>query len=104
MKFNPLTNELFTNENEYLKKIECPFNLNWNELKENDSLSKKCTICENKIYDTELFSDNEIKKILQENPKTCLTINANQINIEIISSNLQYIITIFVTSHIIQYL
>ncbi|MGH1384143.1 hypothetical protein [Kordia sp.] len=85
MKFNPLTNELFTNKNEYLKRLECPFNLNWNELKENGTLSKKCAICENQVFDTELLSDNEIKRMLEENPKTCLSINPNQMNVEIIS-------------------
>lgn len=85
MKFNPLTNELFTDKNEYLKTLSCPFNLHWDELKPNGTLSKKCTVCENQVFDTSLFSDDKLKEIVEKNPKTCLTINANQDNIEIIS-------------------
>ena len=59
MKFNPITKELYTDKDEFIKSLYCPFRLRWNSLDPNNSYSKKCSNCDSLIIDTKLFSDEE---------------------------------------------
>lgn len=92
MKFNLLTNELFTNNNELIKKLYCPYKLNWDEMEYDDFNSKKCSICQSQIIDTKLLSDDQVKEKYLENNNTCFKIDLNQDNIEIITNgkNINY--------------
>ena len=88
MRFNPLTKDIFTDKGEFIKTMNCPYKMNWDNLEEGNSTSRKCAICEHLITDITNFSDEEILNIVQQNPDSCLKIDLNQNNIKIISNGI----------------
>lgn len=88
MKFNPLTKEIYTDKGEFIKKMNCPYKMNWDNFEEGNLTSRKCAICEHLITDTKNFSDEEMLNIVQQNPDICLKIDLNQNNIKIISNGI----------------
>lgn len=86
MKFNPITNKLYTEDNKFIKKMHCPYpSLNWRDLSSLDSsLNKFCEICESNVVETKDMSDESLLELLQSNPETCLKIDFNQDNIRIV--------------------
>ncbi len=85
MKFNPITKQLYTDKDEFIKSLHCPFRVRWKSLDLNNSYSKKCSNCDSLIIDTKLFTDKEIYNMVKLNPDTCFKIDLNQNNLEIIS-------------------
>ncbi|HAH56105.1 MAG TPA: hypothetical protein DCM02_12695 [Flavobacterium sp.] len=91
MKFDPEKKELFTDEGEIvIKELFCPHD---NSLKEEDFLanennprSKICSKCEHPVLDTSKYTEEELVKIIKEEPKTCISINSDQDNIQIINT------------------
>ena len=86
MKFNPLTNTLYTDENKLIKKMYCPYSsLRWSDLSSIDgSMDRFCEICESSVLETKEFTDEALLKLLQEKPETCLKVDFNQKNIRIV--------------------
>lgn len=85
MKFNPITNELFSNEGDFIKKLYCPFKVDWDTLNIlSDKGNRSCKICDREIFDTENLLDYEILSIIGESPSACLKVNFNQENLEIV--------------------
>ncbi len=85
MKFNPISNELFSNDGHLIKKLHCPFKVEWETLIGNsENGNRRCGICEREIIDTNHLNDGEILSIILDNPNTCLKLNFNQDNIAII--------------------
>lgn len=85
MKFNPISNDLFTNDGDFIKKLNCPLKIEWETLKGNfENSNRRCGICERDIIDTNHLNDSEIISIILDNPNTCLKLNFNQDNIAII--------------------
>ena len=84
MKFNPITKELYTDKDDFIKSLHCPFKVRWELLDPNNSYSKNCSHCERSIFDTQLFSDEEIYDMVKLNPNTCLKIDLNQNNIKVL--------------------
>jgi hypothetical protein len=85
MKFNPIKNELFAENGQLIKKLGCPFTIVWDKLELNNenSFAKKCSQCSHSIIDTAFYTEKDLLKIFEENPKTCLKININQENLTI---------------------
>lgn len=83
MKFDPISESVFTDKDEFIKKLSCPYKINWENLEKAGPTQRKCSVCDHNIIDTELFTDNEILKMVNENPATCLKINLNQVNIKL---------------------
>jgi len=86
MKFNPITNKLYTDDNKLIKKMHCPYpSLKWSDLSSIDSsVSRFCNICEHNVIATKDYSDKALLQLLQEEPSTCLKIDFNQENLRII--------------------
>ena len=84
MKFNPITKELYTDKDDFIKSLHCPLKISWELLDPHNSYSKKCSYCERSIIDTQLFSDEDIHEIVNLNPNTCLKIDLNQNNIKLL--------------------
>ena len=87
MKFDPIKKEVYTDTGKLIKKMNCPYQMNWDNLELTNSNSRKCEICNQLIVNTELFSDIELLEMVNGNPETCLKIDLNQKNIKIIISN-----------------
>lgn len=79
MKYNPITKTLFTDDNQFLKKMHCPYKMDWNSLESLSSNSRSCYTCQKPIYDAMQLSDNELLEEFKQNPDTCVKININSI-------------------------
>ena len=84
MKFNPITNNLYTNEGEFLKKLYCPYDISLDELKEVDKVHSLCAKCNHIVLDSAFLKEDKIKLIFKQNKKTCLKLDFNQENVDII--------------------
>jgi hypothetical protein len=85
MKFNPITNKLFSDDGGFIKKLHCPFKVEWETLIGNsENSNRRCGICEREIIDTNHLNDTEIQFIILDNPNTCLKLNFNQGNLQIV--------------------
>lgn len=84
MKFNPISNNLYTNEGEFLKKLYCPYDISLDELKEVDKVNKLCTKCNHTVLDSAFMQEDELKLILKQNKKICLKLDFKQENVDII--------------------
>ena len=88
MKFNPITKDIYTDKDVYVKTLNCPYKMIWDELETTNSTIRKCANCNHFIIDTEFLSDDELLKIVRQNPDTCLKINLNQLNIKTVSNGI----------------
>lgn len=88
MKFNPITMRLYTNSGIFLKKMECPLRINWNQLEDNNRKTRKCNSCDRNIINTEFLSDKNLVELLKKNPNTCLKININQNNLSVVANEI----------------
>lgn len=88
MKFDPLTKDIYTDKGEFVKTMNCPYKMRWDNLEFTNSSFRKCTKCEHLIVDTESLRDDELLKIVRQNPDTCLKIDLNQHNIKIVSNGI----------------
>lgn len=79
MKYNPITKTLFTDDNQFLKKMHCPFKMDWNSLESKSPNARSCTNCQKQIYDAMQFSDNGLLDLFKQNPDTCVKIDINSI-------------------------
>ena len=88
MKFNPLTKDVYTDKGEFVKTMNCPYKMSWDNLETTNSTMRKCANCDHLILDTEGITDEELLKIVRQNPETCLKIDLNQHNIKIVSNGI----------------
>jgi hypothetical protein len=86
MKFNPITKTLYTDDNQLIKKMYCPYpSLKWDEFSSMDgTMNRFCDICESSVVETKEMSDESLLSLLREKPDTCLKIDWNQENIKIV--------------------
>ena len=85
MKFNPLSNELFTDKGTLIKRLSCPLGAKWKNLDPVNGVNDKrlCTACERSVLDTAFYDDDTLLVLLKKHPDTCLKVNLNQHNIKI---------------------
>lgn len=88
MKFNPLTKDIYTDKDVFVKTMNCPYKMSWDNLETTNSPIRKCANCNHSIVDTEDITDDELLKIVRQNHNTCLKIDLNQHNIKIISNGI----------------
>ena len=88
MKFDPLTKDIYTDKDEFVKTMNCPYKMNWDNLEVINSTSRKCTNCNHLIVETANLTDDNLVKLVKENPNICLKIDLNQQNIKIISNGI----------------
>ena len=83
MKFDPITKEIFTDKNEFVKKLDCPYRMTWLDLERSKSKFPKCSDCEKVIIDTNILTDDELVEIVKQDPNTCLKVDLNQNNLTV---------------------
>jgi len=86
MKFDPIKLEVYTETGELIKKMHCPYKINWNNLEPVEFRFRICTYCNQSIVDTELFTETELLEMVKHNPDTCLKIDLNQQNLKIVTN------------------
>ena len=88
MKFNPVTKHLFTDDHQLIKKLNCPFNLNWEDLELTKSQGRKrCQLCNKEIIDTESMTESYLVQKMKQNPDLCLKVGLDQANIRVEINN-----------------
>ena len=89
MLYNPVTRDLFTNENIFLKKLYCPHVLDWDiDFSHIEgSNNKHCEMCDKTIIDTISLSDSEIEKMIHNDPELCVKLELDQENIRVTIHN-----------------
>ncbi len=87
MKFNPITKRVYSDQGQFIKELNCPLNRKWESFRSmNDDRNKYCDNCNQKIIDTANLTDNELVKLIEVRPNTCLKIDLNQKNIQIFTN------------------
>ena len=85
MKFDPISNRLYTDEKVLLKQLHCPYGMSWDSLQTTgDGAVRLCDVCERSIIDTAGLRDDELLAIVRVNPSTCLRVSLNQDNLRVI--------------------
>lgn len=88
MKFNPITQQLFTDSGILVKVLHCPLFKRWDDLTDIAlSQNKLCDSCNHNVLETSLLKEDELLNLLQVNPNTCLKVYLNQTNITITYHN-----------------
>ena len=88
MKFNPTTKEIFTDNGQLIKRLDCPYKMNWDKLlpTNGNANTRLCSTCNHQIIDTSALSDTKLFELVQQNPDTCLKVDLYQNNLKIISN------------------
>lgn len=86
MKYNPITKEVFSDEGQLIKKLDCPFRVKWEDLNDHHSTFRKCLNCDRSILDTKYLSEEELIETMNKDPNTCLKLDFNQDNVKIITN------------------
>ncbi len=85
MKFNPLTKDIYTDNDEFVKRMHCPFQMNWDDLEHSRKAKPLCVNCNRFIIDTQELADDELLTIIKQNPEACLKVDLNQENLKIVT-------------------
>ena len=85
MKFDPITKNIYSDKDEFIKRMNCPYKMSWDNLENVNATMRKCANCDHLIVDTEVLTDQELMKMVRQNPDTCLKIDLNQHNLKIVS-------------------
>jgi hypothetical protein len=83
MKINLKTKSIYTDENEFIKKLNCKYVITEDDLKEekNKKIIGKCNHCQKGVYKTENLTDIELQTLLKKDSNICFYIEKNQSNI-----------------------
>ena len=46
MRFDPIKKEVYSDQGEFIKKMNCPYKLNWVSLEATNTASRKCSNCD----------------------------------------------------------
>lgn len=87
MKYNPLTNELLTNDGMLLKKLHCPFTQQWEAMIEATPAVRICDHCSKAVHDTAPLNEDEVQQLITDDAHACFKVNLNQDNLTITYNN-----------------
>ncbi len=85
MKYDPLHQELFTDDGRFIKKLHCPKSLAWDELEEGKAFERFCATCEVKVLDTRNETDESMLELMKNQPGACIKLDLEQANLTIIN-------------------
>jgi len=85
MKFDRNTKELFTDEGELIKVLQCPLQMRWEQLDARAGTPhRQCSECNHTVLDTEAYSDAQVLLAVRSDPSTCLCVRASQSNVTLL--------------------
>jgi hypothetical protein len=89
MKFNPVSNNLYSDDGDFLKTLYCPKNLSRVELLQSNSPNiNYCKLCNETVLDTSSLSDAIVSEILKRDRDQCVLLTLEQDNISVILNDL----------------
>ena len=88
MKFNPITKNLFTDNNVLIKNINCPFYIRWGSLPptKTDGV-RRCDLCAKNITDTNGLTDEVALEMVRLDANVCFKVSLNQGNITVVNQD-----------------
>ena len=85
-----MTNELFTDDERFIKKMNCPYMVSWMSLTTGDDMvdsrSRLCQQCKRPVLDATQVSEQEILAMQQDNPSLCLKIDIDSDDILLVTA------------------
>ena len=87
MKYDPINESIYTDNDEFIKKLSCPYKILWDDLEKLDHTKRKCEVCSHPIVDTEQFSDEEVLAMIKADPSTCFKVNLNKVSIKPVTND-----------------
>lgn len=76
MKYKIDTKQLYTDNGVYVKKMQCPIGVDWENMEpRNNNLERICSHCNKAVLDVEFLSDDEVLFLINKRPETCIKIN-----------------------------
>lgn len=84
MIFDPQTQTLYTENGDIIKKLFCPYPIDWHSLEKVQDKARKCSTCNHLVLDTACYTEQVLVEILNSNAHTCLKIESYQTNIKIL--------------------
>jgi len=84
MKFNPQTNQLFTDDGVLIKVLQCPEQQQWEQMQISTSSPQRyCDECSRTVLDTSSMKEDDVVVAVRADPSTCLCVSMRQANIQI---------------------
>lgn len=80
MKIDATDLSLYTDTGTFLKKLNCPIEKTWAELKASETGARVCDTCSRQVHDTAGMSDEELVGLLESDPVACLKVSSAQGN------------------------
>lgn len=65
---------LYSEDGTWLKKIECPKDVQSKDLQRSSETLLRCEKCSHSVYDTDLMSETDLVALLKRQPDVCLKI------------------------------
>jgi hypothetical protein len=85
MKMNINTGEIFTDNNKFLKKLQCTQSVDWQTMQQTEKPGvKRCNLCSKTVTDINNLSDKDLLAIFAAEPNACVTFNLYSKSIQII--------------------
>jgi len=82
--FNPIKKQLLTEDGKLLKKLNCPFSINWEDLKKTKPQeNRECHLCSKQIVNSSSVTTEELMTKIKLNPDICLKVDLEQNNIRV---------------------
>lgn len=79
MQYKVDTKELYTDKGVFVKKMQCPKDVDWEKmLPGKNDIERICSYCNKSVLDVEFFSDDDVLFLMKKSPDTCLKINAKR--------------------------
>ena len=79
MKFDSNSNTIYTDSGQFIKKMNCPKKVNWENMKITENVIKRsCDVCNKAVFDTEFLTDEEVLFLARKDPKSCFRIILNR--------------------------
>lgn len=81
MQFDPRTNELFTDDGTFVRRLHCPRQAEWDELQVVPRAGERhCVDCRRPVFDTATMTDAELIALMEWQPAACLAVSPKQQN------------------------
>jgi hypothetical protein len=89
MQFNPITKDIFTDEGQFIKRLECPFKLSWEVLTpiQGTVRQKHCSQCESNVTDTDMLDDETLRLLVSQESTICLKVSLLQSNVTLTTNS-----------------
>lgn len=80
MKIDATDLSLYADSGQFLKKLNCPIGMTWEELKPSETGARVCDTCSRQVHDTAGMSDEDLVGLLEIDPGACLKVSSAQGN------------------------